>query len=326
MIPFASNPDETVQNLGEREMIRRIHQWLTPVCPPPPEGIGDDAAVIPFPAGERLLVTTDPVIYGRHFNEDSPPDLVGAKLLKRNLSDIAAMGGNPLAGVVSLFLPQKTAIQWLERFHAGLVAVARQFEVTLNGGDICETADLLGASLTLTGATRDGRAATRTGAAAGDRLYVTGSLGGSLLGRHLTFEPRINEGAWLARQENVKAMMDLSDGLAKDLLELIPEKCKANIDIDALPVSSAAVERSKATGRQAVSHALCDGEDYELLFALDAQTDPEEFLRRWRKHFSLNLACIGTLVTRPEQDVTLISLSGSRDGCDSLLQGYEHFR
>lgn len=326
MNPFASKKEDTVRCLGERELLRRIRAWLDPVCPPSPEGIGDDTAVLPFPRSERLLLTTDPIVFGRHFDGSTSPRHAGAKLLKRNLSDIAAMGGRPRAGVLSLFLPAKTSLEWLQEFHAGIVSEAAKYRVTINGGDICETGEFLGASLALTGTTVDGRTVTRSGAGAGDRVYVTGALGGSLLGHHLHFEPRLEEGRWLARQNEVKAMMDLSDGLAKDLLELIPPGSQVTIDLASLPISSAAREQSARSGRPAAAHALSDGEDYELLVALSSGADFEEFEERWRKRFELPLTCIGVFNTIDNGLERPILLRGDESGEISTLTGYEHFR
>ncbi|OHE85516.1 MAG: thiamine-monophosphate kinase, partial [Verrucomicrobia bacterium RIFCSPLOWO2_12_FULL_64_8] len=204
MSPFTKHPRESVAALGEERLIACIRRWLGSASPPAPFGIGDDCAVVR--AGRRpLLVTTDPVIYGRHFDDAVTPGAVGAKLLKRNLSDIAAMGGRPTAAVVSLALDPRVSQCWLEQFHRGLAACARRFRVKIVGGDVAQADRVLGAFLTLFGEAGGPRVVPRAGARIGDWIYVTGRLGGSGLGRHWRFEPRLAEGAWLARRPEVRA-------------------------------------------------------------------------------------------------------------------------
>ncbi|MFM9093191.1 MAG: thiamine-phosphate kinase, partial [Verrucomicrobiota bacterium] len=153
----------------------------------------------------------DPVILGRHFDASVPPAAVGAKLLKRNLSDIAAMGGRPRAAVVSLCLDRATRVRWLREFHRGLARTARRHGVALVGGDVAEAPGALIASLTLLGDADGTRVLTRQGARSGDWIAVTGRLGGSLAsGHHHRFTPRLAEGRWLARRPEIRAMMDVS--------------------------------------------------------------------------------------------------------------------
>src|SRR5882757_5125457 len=212
MNPFTSNLAHSVAAHGERKLIAGIRQWLGRASPAAPFGIGDDCAVIP-PTKRHQLVTTDPVIWGQHFDATVPARAAGAKLLKRNLSDIAAMGGRPVAAVVSLALAPDTSVTWLRDFYRGLAADALQYRVKIVGGDITQgPKGFFGAFLTLHGESTGRRVVTRGSALPGDRIYVTGALGGSLLGHHYKFTPRLAEGAWLARRKEVCAMMDLSDG------------------------------------------------------------------------------------------------------------------
>ena len=214
---------ESVVSLGEERLIVEIKRWLGAASPRAPFGIGDDCAVVPS-TGRPMLITTDPVIYGQHFDDAVPARAVGAKLLKRNLSDIAAMGGRPVAAVLSLALAADTNVAWLRDFYLGLAAAARAYRVNIVGGDITQgPAGFFGAFLTLHGEAVGARVVTRGGAMPGDRIYVTGKLGGSLRGHHYKFTPRLAEGAWLAKRPEVCAMMDVSDGLAKDLDALTPD-------------------------------------------------------------------------------------------------------
>ena len=169
MHPFTPRQRDSVAALGETRLIESIRRWLGNVSPPPPFGIGDDCAVLPA-SRRRQLVTTDPVIFGRHFDDSVPPCAVGAKLLKRNLSDLAAMGARPTAAVVSLALDPRVSTRWLEQFHRGLAAVARRFSVAVVGGDVAQSDGFLGAFLTLFG-----EAAARGSCCAPGRGLATGS-------------------------------------------------------------------------------------------------------------------------------------------------------
>jgi thiamine-monophosphate kinase len=304
MHPFSSRTRESVAALGEERLIAAIRQWLGAASPPAPHGIGDDCAVLPA-SRHRQLLTVDPVIFGRHFDARSKPADVGAKLLKRNLSDIAAMGGTPAAAVISLALDRRTSRRWLEEFYRGLASAARRFHVPVVGGDIAEAGGALVATLTLLGEASAGRAVTRTGARRGDWIYVTGQLGHSFpSGHHLSFVPRLPEGAWLARRPEVRAMMDVSDGLAKDLRALTPANATAALQPGAIPRRPGADLRA----------ALTDGEDYELLLAVAARADRAAFARAWRRAFPrTKLSCIGQFVARdavPPGAITLESYSG----------------
>ena len=292
MHPFTANRRDAVSALGELGLIAAIRRWLGTASPPPPRGIGDDCAVLP-PSRFPQLVTVDPVIYGEHFDDAISPGAAGEKLFKRNLSDIAAMGGRPRAAVVSLALDDTVKQAWLEGFYRGLARIARRHRVPVVGGDIARHRGGLVASLTLIGEATGPRVLSRRGAKAGDRLYVTGRLGGSLLGHHVRFTPRLPEGAWLAARDEVRALMDVSDGLAKDVHALEPAGCRAVILADALPVSAAARVRARTSGRTPVEHALEDGEDYELLFALSGRADAARFERDWRRRFATRLTCLG---------------------------------
>jgi thiamine-monophosphate kinase len=277
-----------------------MRRWLDDTCPRAPFGIGDDCAVLPATRRPRL-VTTDPVIFGRHFDRTVPARAAGAKLLKRNLSDIAAMGGIPESAVLALALAPDTSVSWLREFYLGLAGCARKHRVKIVGGDITEAPrGFLGAFLTLEGEASGPRIITRRGARAGDYILVTGHLGGSRAGRHFRFEPRLKEGVWLARQRAVVAMMDISDGLAKDLGALTPAGLVASVRSDAIPASAAAKRAAERSGRPAWEHAVTDGEDYELLVVLRSPKGAGEFIRRWRRSFKLPLAVVGRISRRRE--------------------------
>lgn len=309
MHPFTANAAQSVASLGEERLLGAIQRWLGAVSPRRPFGIGDDCAVLPS-TGRRQLITVDPVVYGRHFDDAVAPRAVGAKLLKRNLSDLAAMGGRPTAAVLALCLDARTSVTWLETFYRGLAACARQYGVAIVGGDVAQADGILAATLTLLGTATGPRILTRRGARPGDLIYVTGRLGGSLAsGHHHRFTPRLREGAWLARRPEVRAMMDVSDGLAKDVHALTPMDCRPAIDGAALP-------RRRGCSIQA---ALTDGEDYELLLAVDRRANPRNFANSWRRAFpALHLTCIGAFVREGTAGPDPIDLS--------RYHGYEHLR
>lgn len=316
---FTTSRAESVAILGEVELLGHIRRWLGDVAPRPPYGMGDDCAVLP-PSPRPQLVTTDPVIYGQHFDDRATARQVGAKLLKRNLSDIAAMGGRPRAAVVSLAMGGNTHLPWLRGFYHGLAAEARRHRVKIVGGDITQAAPgFFGAFLTLQGEATTGRVLTRHGAICGDRLYVTGTFGGSLLGRHLSFQPRLAEAAWLARRPEVCAMLDVSDGLAKDLHAITPRGLTPALCPDAIPVSTAARRSARLTRQTPLFHALCDGEDYELLIVVCVKADKAALERAWRRSFPrVRLSLIGCFAPRGALPPGSLDLTA--------YHGYEHLR
>ncbi len=319
MTPFTPVRAQSVLAQGEQRLIAGIRRWLGSASPKSPFGIGDDCAVIP-PTKNHQLVTTDPVIYGRHFDATVPPRAVGAKLLKRNLSDIAAMGGKPVAAVVALALAPETSVAWLRGFYLGLAACARRYGVKIVGGDITQgPAGFVGAFLTLHGESTGRRVITRAGARAGDQIYVTGTLGGSLLRHHYNFVPRLAEGAWLGGRAEVRAMMDVSDGLAKDLGALTTAGLAPDLTAQAIPISAAARRRARQTGQSPLFHALCDGEDYELLIVLRGRADRDSFERGWHKRFPrVRLSHVGRFVRRGQATAGALHLAD--------YHGYEHLR
>ncbi len=311
----------TIASLGEVGLIERIRRWLGPAGADAPLGIGDDCAVLPQ-SRRRRLVTVDPVIRGRHFDDTAPPAQVGAKLLKRNLSDIAAMGGRPTHAVLALAAPSDLPVAWLRAFFSGLRRCALAHGVRIVGGDCARTDGFLGATLTLFGdAPR--RPLLRTGARIGDLLLVTGGLGGSRLGRHHRFTPRLPEGAWLATRPGVHAAIDLSDGLGKDLRHLVPAGACALIETDRLPIARDARRAARASGRPVLSHVLNDGEDYELLLAVAPRAAPA-LVAGWRRRFRTALTGIGRLVAGRAGAAGIRFDPPLPEGID--VRGYEHFR
>jgi thiamine-monophosphate kinase len=260
--------------LTERNLIRHIRQLArTSAAKAVVRGIGDDCAILrPFP-GAELLVTTDLCLENVHFRREwHPAAAVGHRCLTRGLSDIAAMGGEPMACFLSLGLPKDLPQIWVDGFLTGLLSLAKRFRVQLAGGDI-SSARQITADIVVTGQVPAGKAVLRSGARAGDRIYVTGSLGGSaaVLRRlsagktiqptksnvHFYPAPRIEVGTWLRKHGLATAMIDLSDGLSVDLAHICEEShVTAKITASQVPVGKGAD----------LQLALHGGEDYELLF------------------------------------------------------------
>lgn len=258
-------------------------------------GIGDDCAVLDRQGGGALLFKTDCVVEGVHFASDCPPALAGRKALCRVLSDIAAMAGQPGPFLVTAGLGGVVDPAWLEAAYKGMGEAARACDAVLAGGETTRSPGAGFLSITMLGsmATND-RPVLRSGGQPGDLIFVTGELGNSLAGRHLTFQPRLAEAAWLAATCRPHAMMDLSDGLAADLPRLAAASgtgCQLNVN--ALPRCRGAT----------VEAALCDGEDYELLFTV-APDAAASLPDQWQRQFpNLRLTQIGRLTADPHIDV-----------------------
>ena len=232
-------------------------------------GIGDDAAIL---AGslDDCVVTTDTLMDGVHFRSaEVSGERIGRKLISVNLSDLAAMAAEPVAVFLSLCLPRAASQQIAAEIYEGVCQVAEQFQIALAGGDTnCWDGPLV-VSLTAIGRTVDGVAWLRSGAHPNDAIVVTGPLGGSILGKHLDFQPRLDLARLIRNQVSVHAAMDISDGLSTDLLRMCDAShCGAVLDLDQIPVTEQAVQLSNSSGKSPVEHALGDGEDFELLLAV----------------------------------------------------------
>lgn len=269
MSPFTPHILRSISNLGEKAVIDLLVAAMGAAAPAAPEGPGDDGAVIDDSGRKGFrIVTTDSVIFGRHFDEGVLPEDVGRKLIRRNVSDIAAMGGRPADAVLALQMGPDIDRDWLMRFAAGIGDASRSLGLKIVGGDVVRsTRGTFAAWLTLTGFAE--KPMLRTGGGAGDFVYVTGTLGGSLAGKHYAFAPRIEEGLFLAAHSAVRAGMDVTDGIAKDLPSLLPSKTAAMVALGALPFSADCLRLAEKRKLPPAHLALTDGEDYELLILVD---------------------------------------------------------
>jgi thiamine-monophosphate kinase len=252
---------------------RRLPESLVPV------GIGDDMAQINLSQESSVLITTDMLLEGVHFDlSDCTLEQVGYKAMAVNLSDCAAMATVPLAAVVAVALPKSMTSDDFKQLHTGLLKAADQFDCPLVGGDITKWRHGSALAINVSMLSRQGASGPvlRSGAKVGDTICVTGALGGSLLGKHLTFTPRVKEALTLTQLVKIHAMMDLSDGLSTDLTRLCASsQVGATIEAKKIPISEAAAQRLDPMGA-----ALDDGEDFELLFTLSSN-HAVDLLQQW---------------------------------------------
>lgn len=266
---------------GELAIVGWLEQAIGKIPSPWILGPGDDAAILRQEPDHDLVFTTDMVLENECFRlGEAGPALVGRKALAVNLSDLAAMGAAPVGCLVSLALPKAGDPGLAEELMKAILSLAGQFNCPVAGGDTNTWRGPLAVSVTAIGKIPAGKAVRRDGARPGDLLLVTGPLGGSILGHHLTFMPKLSLGA-IIRENHASAMIDISDGLSLDLWRLCKaSRCGAIIHSEKIPISQDAHRESElhAAGLKPstpLQHALTDGEDFELLFAL-----PQENLSR----------------------------------------------
>jgi len=302
----------------EFELINFFRQRI-PKYPCVRVGIGDDAAVIDLDI-QQCVMTTDVLMEGVDFiSSQTSPEQIGRKALAVNLSDLAAMAASPKACVVGLVLPKKGGMELAKRLYEGLLPLARDFQIAVAGGDTNSWEGPLVISVTALGLPPPGGALSRKGARPGDRIIVTGDFGGSILGKHLTFTPRVWEAIFLYRSYEVHAGIDVSDGLVLDLWRLTQEsQCGAVIHADSVPISEAAyrIVKQEKSKQKPLDRALYDGEDFELILAVP----PAEAQRMLKDQpLSVKLTDIGEFV--PEKGLWL-----EKGKKRTALQpkGYEH--
>ncbi len=272
---------------GEDAVVARLSQVLSAPGREVLAGIGDDCAVVRAGAGRVLLLKTDCVVEGVHFLAREKPERVGWKAVCRAVSDVAACGGRPRQALITCVVPARRTGRWLTRVYAGIERARKAWGFDVVGGELAVTDGPAVLNVALTGEAKAGHWKSRAGGRPGHALYVTGWLGASLAsGWHLDFIPRVIEARWLVRHAAVGAMMDLSDGLARDLPRLARASgCGFRVDPQLLP------RRPGAT----VAQASGDGEDFELLFSAPSEEGPR-LERAWRRRFpELPLTRIGSL-------------------------------
>ncbi len=262
-------PLQSVPMAGEFDFI----EWIRAQRPSAPAEFvrvppGDDLAVLKW-TDDLLLVGVDQVLDGIHFDSSHhSPRAIGRKAMNRNLSDCAAMGCLPAAAVATVALPKHVSMEYAKELYLGLREAADAFDCPVVGGDTGSWGSKLVVTVTILGRSEGIEPVTRNGAGREELICVTGPLGGSILGRHMTFEPRVRLGRQLAESNLVTAMIDLSDGLSRDLRHICQQSgVGAVLKAAAIPTHDDAVEMRR-DGHSPLEHALHDGEDYELLFTV----------------------------------------------------------
>jgi thiamine-monophosphate kinase len=344
-----------LSDLGEDGFLERVRARLPRPGPQVKLGIGDDAAALAIPNGEQTLVSTDVMVEGVHFTRRTlPPRFVGRKAVAINASDIAAMGGQPVAVLLSLATPMDTSVGELLELFDGLIARAGELGLDLVGGNLSSSLGPIVLDVTVVGATRKGRLLLRSGARAGDGIYVSGKLGASAAGlrllnegmvlsasgglivpsalrggplplaeqclhAHMDPEPRVELGKFLCERGIASACIDLSDGLASDLNRLCTASdVGSRINEVALPIHPGVLAWERLRKKSPLDLALAGGEDYELLFT----TRKEERLEKWRAEFEVPLTRIGE-VTKASEGVQLVTREGKRRALEPA--GWDHF-
>jgi len=324
-----STGEPDLASLGELKLIERIREKVVLLSGMPEEGfvvegIGDDTAVLKWGQGDDLLLfTCDTLVEKVHFPTGTQPYHIGWKAVASNLSDIAAMGGIPQCAAVSLATPPGTPIADIDDLYDGMVDLAVRFGVGIVGGDSVESPRGLIVTVAVIGKVEKNLYVSRSGAKPGNAICVTGSLGGSVLGKHLAFTPCVEEGRFLATTCSPTAMIDISDGLASDLLKILQASgVTAEVFEDSIPVSEEAVRLAKKQNRSPVELALYDGEDFELLFTLPKER-VEKCAQLLRDNFRTPVAVIGMVKSGRAKPV-LVKEDGTRVVLEA--EGYEHFR
>ena len=324
-----------VDELGEFERIRR---FFAPLAGPGGLGLVDDAALLDCTPGRRLVITADAIVAGVHYLPDDPPDLVARKLLRVNLSDLAAMGARPLHYVLTTALPAELGLEWLAGFAQGLAEDQRRYGIELLGGDSVGTRGPAVLSLTAIGDVAAGQEIRRSGAQPGDLVWVSGTIGDASLGldllrgaypdlapedrdslvrRFLLPEPRTELGPRLCGI--ARAMIDISDGLLADLGHICEtSRVTAFVELDLLPLSPAA--RAITKGDPAIRARLAAaGDDYELLFA--APADAAETIATLSLRLGVPVTRIGRIDVGT--GVRLLNADGHQTPLEAT--GYRHF-
>lgn len=308
--------------------------------------LSDDAALLSAPVGHELVITKDAISEGIHFIGRESPDLIAGKALRVNLSDLAAMGAQPICYFLALMLPKNTSESWLEKFAEGLKKTGDEFNIALAGGDTTATNGGLSISITAIGSVPRGTALKRSGAKPGDAIYVSGTLGDSAVGlellrhprargdlgqhgktleipvqggddnyfidRYLTPQPRLKLGTSL--REIASSCMDISDGLAQDLGHICrASNVGAEIYAPLLPLPLG------EGGVRALEAAITGGDDYELLFS--APPDKKPAIEQLAKTLDIPLTCIGKITAGNNVQV----LDENRKPIELNKKGFSHF-
>ncbi len=325
---------------GEREIIAKIRAQVAPEGERLLKGIGDDCAVFAGAKEGRFVTTTDTLVEKVHFDRVwHTPEKLGRKAAAVNLSDIAAMGAAPRYALLSLALPESVAPEWIDSFMDGFLAMLREHDCLLIGGDTVKSQHEIMLTITVIGEAAADEVCYRSGAKVGDLVFVGGLLGEAaaglalcqrgeqdneawhdLIAAHLQPTPQIEFGRVLAQSGLVHAMLDLSDGLATDLAHICKESgVGAEVMTRDIPISDALHRAADFCGHDPLNWALAGGEDYKLLFTVPVAAK-EKLQDLVQKTIGCTLFCVGRIVAGSR-----VYLLNGEERQDITYQGYEHF-
>lgn len=274
-----------IRDLGEFRLIKRIERQIK-LSGRVVKGIGDDTAVLRYKKDRYLLFTCDMLVEGVHFHKGEAGYLVGRKSVSVNVSDIASMGGIPQYAVISLGVPKSLNLGYVDGLYRGIRDVARKFKIDIVGGDTVGS-DKIVINIALMGEVERKNLVLRSGAKDKDAIFMTGSIGGSLKGRHLAFMPRLDETRFLVKNFRINSMIDISDGLLADLGHILESSnVGAVIYEKAIPISKDAED---------FKNALSDGEDFELIFTI-SRSEERRLMKTWP--FKTRISRIGEIYKR----------------------------
>lgn len=284
-------------------------------------GIGDDCAAVKTGNNKLYLISTDMLVQGTHFElEKNTPGEIGKKSIACSISDLAAMGCPAKYALISICFPGDVKTRFAKELFNGMQKEADDYNIKIIGGDIVSGRKILAINVVMIGETNSLKPVERSGARIGDAIMATGTLGGSISGKHLTFKPRLKEGIKLNKEYHVNSMIDISDGLLADLNHILQEsKAGAVLYEDKIPVSEDAGKLSRKTGLTALHHALYDGEDYELLFTLTKKSSERLLLSN---SFPVQVSLIGHI--RKTGGISIQDSNGKLRRVKP--KGYEHFK
>lgn len=333
-----------VGEVGEFALIARLQSRLQHVENPRIIcGMGDDCAVLRPSTGMELILTTDTQEEGVHFRRDwATPEDIGWRCLAVNVSDIAAMGGSPLGAVVALSLPATLEVAFIEAFYDGMQALSMHYDCPVIGGNISQRADSLSVTITVLGEVPYGQSVYRSGAQAGDEIWVTGNLGAAKAGLEVLRQPqavaglqtagvleryrrpcpRLREALYLRQHAGLHSLLDLSDGLSSDLRHVCEASgVGARLEAACIPVAEDVRQVAAALQVDPLVYALHGGEDFELCL-----TAPSGRLAAIQSHFEQQFRCplvrVGTI--QAATGVVLVSPDGTEQPLEA--RGYDHFR
>jgi len=296
-----------LKNIGEFGLINRIKKSINTDASVI-KGIGDDCAVLKLDRNKYQLFTCDMIVENTDFTLKDGPFLIGRKSLAVSISDIAACAGLPRHCLVSLGISKNTSVEFVDEILKGMLSLAKKYSINLVGGDLSRARQLT-IDVSLLGVVEKKNLVLRSGARIGDIIFVTGELGGSILGKHLRFTPRLKEARYLVKNFRVNSMIDISDGLTQDLGHILDESSTgAVIYEDLIPVSKQA---------RNLNDALCGGEDFELLFTM-SRLESRRLLAKGANDFK----AIGE-ITHKRYGLRLVDKRGK----EKLIKpkGYRHF-